>query len=266
MEKLAREDRGNLLPAFKRRTAAVLGAVLLALPSAAVASPILQEILFNLNGTTYHDTFAAPGLNSAGFDDTTGLGTLTLTFSPGAAGSYFFDVFFDHQLHAPFYNEYGAVNGAPAAGISWQIDEPGFGDGNRIGTIFLNASNNTLDNTNHVPGTLTNFFNDCGGNTIGNPPNLACNNDVSMALGFNFILAADETATVTVTSTTTMPTSGFFLRQHDPDTPSDVFLIGVISIQPIQHAPEPGTLLLLATALAMLGRLAFAKPHSRGSR
>ncbi len=62
------------------------------------------------------------------------------------------DAFFDHELHTPFYNEFGAENGAAGAGVSWQIDEPGFGDGNRLGTIFDNALANTLDNANHVPG------------------------------------------------------------------------------------------------------------------
>jgi hypothetical protein len=237
-----------------KRTLAIAAVTLgLAAPLTAVAGT-LQENLFNLNGTTYHNTYAVPGLNSVGWNDTTGLGTLTLTFNPGAAGSYFFDAFFDHQLHAPFYNEYGAVAGAPGAGISWQIDEPGFGDGNRLGTIFDNVLANALDNLNHIPGTLSNFLNDCGGNTPGNPPDPACNNDVSMAFGFNFVLAANELAVITLSAVPTMPTSGFFLRQHDPDTLSDVFLIGSISIRPVSTAPEPGTLLLIATAIVALAR------------
>lgn len=250
MEKLARTGRDRVAR-LARRAAETLAACLLAVPVTAPAST-LQEILFNVNGTAYHDTYLVPGLNSAGWNDATGLGTLTLTFNPGAAGAYFFDAFFDHQLHVPFFNEYGAVSGAPAAGVSWQIDEPGFGDGNRLGTIFGNASANALDDTNHVPGTLSNLFNDCGGNTPGNPPDPACNNDVSMALGFNFLLAADELAIITITASPTMPTGGFFLRQLDPDTPSDVFLVGMISIVS-SRVPEPGTLSLVATALILLG-------------
>src|SRR4029077_6157436 len=99
-------------------------------------------------------------MNTAGFNSTTGLGTLTLTFNPGVAGNYFFDAFFDEQLHIPFYDEFGAVGGVPGAGISWQIDEPEFGDANRVGTIFTNTSNNGLDNTNHIPGILSNDGND----------------------------------------------------------------------------------------------------------
>lgn len=224
-------------------------ALILGLPSTALAD--LQEYLFNVDGTLYHNVATAPELNSAGFDFTTGLGTLLFTIDPGVAGSYFVTVYFDHQLHAPFYNEYGAVNGVPGAGMSWQIDEPGFGDANRLGTIFDNASNNTLDNTNHIPGTLSNFSNDCGANG-GGAVNPACNNDVSMALGFNFILAADETANIAVAASLVQPT-GFYLRQHDPDTPSDVYLNGSISIRPSTVViPEPGSWVLFGTVGLLL--------------
>jgi hypothetical protein len=225
---------------MKRFLFAISVVFALALPSPVLAVS-LQEFLFNLNGTTFHNTAAVPGLNSAGFDFTTGLGTLKLVFSPGVAGSYFFDVFLDYQLHAPFYNEYGVVSGTPGSGISWQIDEPGFGDGNRLGTIFTNTMSNTLDNLNHVPGRLSNFSNNCGGNTPPNPPNPACNNDVSMAMGFNFTLAADDAAIITLTASTTSGSAGFALVQNDPDTPSSVFLTATT-------APEPATVLLLGVA------------------
>src|SRR5215471_17562010 len=190
----------------------------LALPGQVFGGPVsLQEFAFNLNGTLYHNTTAVPGMDSALFNTSTGLGTLVLVFSPGVAGSYFFDAFFDHQVHVPFYNEFGLVSGAPGAGISWQIDEPEFGDGNRTGTIFTNTSNNALDNTNHIPGTLSNFFNNCGANG-GGAVNPACNNDVSMAMGFNFILAVNEYATISITASQFQPASGFFLRQTDPAT------------------------------------------------
>jgi hypothetical protein len=233
---------------MKRLGACVVVLALLGVPSTVLGAPVLQEVLFNLNGTTYHNTYAVPGLNSAGWDDSTGLGTLMLTFNPGSAGSYFFDAFFDHQVHGPFYNEYGVVNGVPAAGVSWQIDEPGFGDGNRTGTIFANASANALDNTNHIPGTLSNFGSDCGANTPGNLPDAACNNDVSMALGFNFILAADELAVITINGSQSLP-AGFSLQQVDPDTPDTVFLSGSISFQQ-RPVPEPGMILLLGIGAA----------------
>ena len=252
MDKLARVSlRNTALPAAKRTIATAATVLALAMPSATFANPVLAESLVNLNGTTYLNTFAVPGLNAAAFDNTTGLGVLTLTFSPGAGGAYFFDAFFDHELHNPFNNEYGSVSGAPSPGVSWQIDVPG-SDGNRTGTIFANAQGNSLDNTNHVPGTLSNSSNDCGANG-GGAANADCNNDVSMALGFNFILAADEVAIITLTASETAPPGGFFLQQHDPDTPSNLYLSGSIAIQPVAtDVPEPGTLLLLAAAFASL--------------
>src|ERR1035438_10630755 len=65
----------------------------------------LQSILTNVNGAQ-STTFA--GYNTGGFNQTTGLGTLTYTFNPGP-GSYFFDVFLDPSLNLPFFNEFGTV-------------------------------------------------------------------------------------------------------------------------------------------------------------
>src|SRR5882724_4642262 len=104
---------------------------------AAYASPTsFQDYLFNVNGTSYcPDASCAglllpPDLDSSSFDFSTGIGTLVWTFAPGAAGAYFLDAFFDHSLDTPFFDEFGTPSGSSAAGVSWQIDEPGLGDGN----------------------------------------------------------------------------------------------------------------------------------------
>lgn len=238
---------------------AAVGCLVFALcaPAPAAADTVaLQDYVFNVNGSSFCPDSACggqllpTGLDTSGFDFATGLGTLIFTFDPGAAGTYFLDAFFDHELHDPFFNEYGAVSGAPAAGVSWQIDEPGFGDGNRLGTIFDNTLANTLDNTDHVPGATSNFLNDCGGNS-GGAPDPSCNNDVSLAMGFNFILSAGEEAVITLVASSLAPSSGFYLQQVNPDsrTGSSIFLSGSMAITSTTSVPEPGTLALLGTGV-----------------
>ena len=199
------------------------------------------------------------GVNTAGFDFSTGLGTLVFTVAAASPGNYYVDAFFDHELHTPFYNEFGAANGAAGAGVSWQIDEPGFGDGNRLGTIFDNALANTLDDTNHVPGARSNFLNDCGGNG-GGAADGTCNNDVSLALGFNFALAAGGEAVITLTASSQRPAGGFFLQQHDPDAPGgDLYLSETVDIRNV--VPEPGTLLLVGMGLMSIGVRRLRRNH-----
>lgn len=246
---------------LKRFTA--IAAVVMALAPAATAwadPVVLQDYLFNVNGSSYCPdsvcgALVPGGLDTSAFDFSTGVGTLVWTFNPGVAGNYFFDAFFNHDLHAPFFNEFGASSGTPAAGVSWQIDEPGFGDGNRLGTIFDNAIANALDNTNHVPGMTSNFLNRCGGNG-GGPADPTCNNDASMAMGFNFVLAANEQVVLTLATSTTRPGSGFFLAQSDRDLPGDdLFLTAALNIRATSTAvPEPATLLLVSGGLLAIAR------------
>lgn len=257
-------------PTAPLRIALVVVAGLALAATASADTVSLQDFLFSVNGTTSCPDAACggsltpAGLDATAFDFTTGLGTLVMTFNPGAAGAYFIDLFLDPELHGPFFNEYGAVSGAPAAGVSWQIDEPGFGDGNRLGTIFDNTMAGTLDDTNHVPGALSNAANDCGGNA-GGTPTPACNNDVALALGFEFALAADEQAVLTWTSSLVAPTGGFFLTQIDPDSPNALFLSGALTIEPSTQVPEPSTLLLLLGGLMSAGFRNVRRAH-RGAR
>jgi hypothetical protein len=231
-----------------KRYAALLFVVLL-LPATAGASS-LTEISFNVNGTEYFNSYAAPGLNNAGWNDTTGLGTLVLTFSPGVAGNYTFDFFLNEAVGIPFYNEFGSVSGVAAAGQSWQIDEPGFGDANRVGTIYTNFLASNLSG-NFVAGQLSNFLNNCGANG-GGAVTAACNNDVAMAMGFDFILAAGQNAVITLVASTAAPGAGFYLRQQNGN--DSVYLQGSIQIgeggptQPPQ-VPEPATVLLVGGGL-----------------
>lgn len=211
-------------------------------PRAAFADIVLQESLLVVNGTQYHDTFSVPGLNTASFNQTTGLGTLTLTFNPGP-GSYSVDSYFDIEAGVPFFNEYGSVNGSAASGQSWQIDDP------LLGTIFANTQNNTLDNTNHNPGQVDNFLGGCSGAN--------CNGDVSMAMGFNFTLGAGQEEVITLNLSQTAP-PGFSLQQTHPQDPNNatavnIYFSGSATSKPIgTTTPELGTWALLGTGLALL--------------
>jgi len=146
----------------------------------------LQSVLFNVNGTQY-TSYAVPGITTAAWDQTTGIGTLTIVFDPGAPGSYFFDVFLDHELSTPFFNEYGIVNGAPAAGQSYEI-----GDSFASNIYSDVQTGGDLSNTNTLGGTASNFSLSCSG--------ADCNGDAALAMGFSFVLGVDEEELITLTT------------------------------------------------------------------
>jgi hypothetical protein len=85
-----------------------------------------------------------------------------------------------------------------------------------------------------------------------------------MALGFDFLLASNEFARITITASPSAPASGFYLRQSDPATPSDVYLSGAISIQPSGPIiPEPGSWLLVGAGIVLGVRALRQKEASR---
>ena len=237
----------------------------------------MQDYVMNVNGTTYCPSgstngcsstggFAAlSGLNSAGFNTSTGLGTLTLTFNPGSAGSYYVDTWLWDVVNDPNWNEYGVKNGSAAAGQHWQIDIPDYeSDANFTGTIIANTKSNSLDNTNHLVGTTDNYNLNCGA-LGGGPVNSACNDSTSLAMGFSFSLTASEEEILTFTVSTTNP-GGFSLEQIHPQdgnnpSPAEIFLSGTATTQPSgtppppppPTSPEPATWGLMAVALASMG-------------
>lgn len=229
---------------------------LIFVPSAAASDIALLELDVNVNGafTDNPDTTMPPYFST--LDPLTGLGTLQYTFAPGAAGTYFFDAFFNYDVHTPAYNEFGAASGTPVPGQSWQIDAA-FTNANRTSTIRENVQNNTLDNMNWIPGQVSNFMNDCVGSN--------CNNDVALAMGFAWALAQNEFAVITFQITRNAPESGFYLAQIDPDTPRAIYLVGDVEIRPggpPPGVPEPASIMLAAPVLlagAIAARRRFAR-------
>ena len=243
------------------------GALMLLAAAAALADTINGGTSVNADSTLYQDYFgggstplsAIPGMNTAGWNAATGLGTFT--YMDSGTGARFFDIFINLDLGAAFWNEYGAMHGVLAPGESAQIDTPDFDcDANRCGNIISNTNTNSLDDINHVPGQLDNYFFDCGADGAGSV-NAACNNDVALALGFAYTVPAGSQAILTFTLSNNAPLSGFYLSQTKPldgDTdPETIYFSGNVQIEPTA-VPEPGSLLLLG-----MGCLAAASIRGR---
>ncbi|HXM43703.1 MAG TPA: hypothetical protein VN924_20885 [Bryobacteraceae bacterium] len=237
----------------------------------------VTDYLFNANGTSYCPASstvatcsnygglaAVPGLFS-NLDTSnlgTGLGTVTLTYNPGA-GSYNVDFWLFEQLSQPGWNEYGNSGGSPAAGQSWQVDVPDYDYGGELGTpgagtIIGNTQAGTLANTNYVPGSTDDYLLTC---TYGLS---TCNDYVSMAMGFNFTLAAGQEEVVSFNVSTTAPSSGFYLEQIHPvdganATETDYYFTGSATSQPVgTTTPEPGSGMLVG-ALMVLAMSPFGR-------
>jgi hypothetical protein len=211
---------------FALLMAPLLLAFLVLAPSPGAAATIeLFDYAFYDNGALYSNTTPA-GMNTASFDLTSGLGTLTYTIS--SAGANTFIAFFDHEIDEAtntFFNEYGTAVGAPASGQSWEIDEPGYG----FGDIYTNVTKGALDNTNAVPS--------------------GSDDDVSLALGWSFTLSAGEYAMLTFVVSDTAPASGFYLTHTDPDSEATLYFYSTLIIKGISPVPLPGSLLLLGSGL-----------------
>lgn len=211
-----------------KKSSLIAAVGLLGLASNANAVPSLFEFATNVDGSVG----AGADFDLSLFNGGTGLGSLSITL--GGAGAHSVLAFFDHDIDEDvntFFNETGATGGgAAAAGQSWEIDEPGYAG--CTGDIYANFAANALSGQN-----------DCAGP-----------DDISLAMGWNFSLAAGQTASILFTLGQAAPLSGFYLQQYDPDSNESIFLSSTLTIRggqepPPTGVPEPGTLALLGMGL-----------------
>jgi hypothetical protein len=218
---------------MKTRIATASTLILCALqPIRSHADISLAEYAFNIDGTISDSLLGDPvpaAVDLSAFDATTGLGSIS--FSLTGAGAHYFSTFLDHEIDEvdnTFFNEVGLVTGTPAAGQTWEIDEPDFS----FGDIFSNFNAGTLDNS------------------IGTTDP----EDVSMALAWNFNLALDQIVHINLNVSESRPSSGFYLEQNDPDSEKSIFFSGLLSVTtPPPGVPEGGaTMGLLFAGIAAL--------------
>jgi len=263
---------------MKRRICLIIALVLVCAAAAFADSLTARLLNSSAAGILDPTTGGSPGL-AGSLNATTGLGILTFTDANTGAG--FLDLFVDLALATPFYNEYGATGGGgPAAGQSWQIDVPdywcntaacqsiglpfGLPDPNDpTANIIAYTLANSLNDRNAVPGNVSNYLNDCGAEPNSKSPaqNPACNNDISLAMGFSYFVPVGFQEIISFTVSQTAPASGFYLEQlhpvdaANPSGAAPVFLYGSATLQQVSSVPEPAVLsMLLLPALVVLAR------------
>ena len=227
--------------------------------SPAWSAPILYGWAFNVDGVLYTapDIYSPPDTGQlpeyfdySGFDWDTGLGTISITYDPGAAGDYYFLSFFDHEIDEgfdEFDNENGTYVGTPDAGLTWEIDEPGYGTPYEnpfyYGDIFWNFETGNLDNMC--------FYDSFYGESLTEYEN-TISDDVSMGLGWDFTLTEGERAVINLFLDEQVP-SDFYLSHTDTDSLYTFYFSSTLEIYDENYpVPEPSTMMLMGVGIIFI--------------
>jgi len=214
---------------------AICGVLLSGACTTRAAEYNLFEFAYNIDGVVTSGANAAPaGVDESLFDSGTGLGTITVTLN--SPGNHYVSLFVDHEIDQAFntyFNEIGQTVNLQALSQSWEVDEPGFGP--NPGDIYDNFQAGTLDNSIGFPGTPE---------------------DVSMAIGWSFVLNADEQAIIQFVLSDTAPLDGFYIEHIDPDSDAAVYFSStatILAANPPNGVPDAGgAFSLLAVSLVAL--------------
>jgi hypothetical protein len=82
-----------------------------------------------------------------------------------------------------------------------------------------------------------------------------------VGLGFNFNLAAGQTATIDITASSTAPNSGFYIEQNN--TYDDPYIYGTLSITSGGNTVPDGGPTWLFVLLGLSGLVGFKKVESK---
>jgi hypothetical protein len=180
----------------------------------------LTDLPSSIDHSNFHLTDDTPPLKD-------GLGTLTITVT--GVGVHSVSVYLDYDLDYSLneaLNETGEKGGTPEAGLSWEIDETGWGATGSIGTEGKEYYGDIVGNfvlSSTSPSFVSRLDNKIFFDKIDNQSLVPPIEDTALAQSWDFTLLEGETAVITFIAGSTKP-AGFYLLQKDPDSNTEVYL------------------------------------------